>query len=82
MRASVRLLLFQQTAPTNTTAIVIEPVPGEVVRSDHVLALPVSLQDGLLLIVDDVQSGFGRTGWVSSVEHSGVRLYIMLITEV
>jgi len=83
----VELLLSQQTAPTDTAAIIIEPVLGE---GGYVPAPPAFLQGlrsicdkhGLLLIIDEVQSGFGRTGRMFSVEYSGVKPDIMVIAKV
>jgi 4-aminobutyrate aminotransferase len=83
----VELLLSQQTAPTDTAAIIIEPVLGE---GGYVPAPPAFLQGlrticdkhGLLLIIDEVQSGFGRTGRMFSIEYSGVRPDIMVIAKV
>lgn len=60
-------LLVTQTAPSETAAVLIEPVLGE---GGYVVP-PVSFLQGvrdicdrndLLLIVDEIQSGFGRTG--------------------
>lgn len=61
------LLLHSQTAPTETAAFVIEPVLGE---GGYVPAPRRFLQGlrqlcdehGILLVYDEVQSGFGRTG--------------------
>jgi 4-aminobutyrate aminotransferase len=83
----VELLLSQQTAPSDTAAIIIEPVLGE---GGYVPAPPAFLQGlrticdkhGLLLIVDEVQSGFGRTGRMFNLEYSGVRPDIIVIAKV
>jgi len=82
----VELLLSQQTAPADTAAIIIEPVLGE---GGYVPAPPAFLQGlrsicdkhGLLLIIDEVQSGFGRTGRMFSIEYSGVKPDIMVIAK-
>lgn len=76
----------QQTAPGDTAAIVIEPVLGE---GGYVAAPPAFLQGlrevcdkhGILLIVDEVQSGFGRTGKFFSIEYSSVKPDIMVIAK-
>ena len=73
----VRFLLKSQTAPEETAAILVEPVLGE---GGYVVP-PTSFLRGLreicdehdiLLIVDEVQSGFGRTGRFFALEHSGI----------
>ena len=70
-------LLASQTAPKETAAILIESVLGE---GGYVVP-PVSFMKGLreicdkhgiLLIFDEVQSGFGRTGKWFALEHFGV----------
>jgi 4-aminobutyrate aminotransferase/(S)-3-amino-2-methylpropionate transaminase len=61
----------------NTAAIVIEPVLGE---GGFYAASPEFLKElrkicdenGILLIADEVQCGFGRTGKMFAIEHSGV----------
>ena len=39
-------------------------------------------QHGIMLIVDEVQCGFGRTGSFFAIEESGVRPDIMVIAKV
>ena len=61
----------------NTAAILIEPVQGEAgifVGSDSYLRGLRDLCDstGALLILDEIQTGFGRTGKLFACEHSGV----------
>ncbi|KAI5475077.1 4-aminobutyrate aminotransferase / (S)-3-amino-2-methylpropionate transaminase [Pseudohyphozyma bogoriensis] len=67
-------LLLQQTAPSDTACIIIEPVLGE----GGYLPAPAGYLEGLrkvcdkhniLLIIDEVQSGFGRTGKYFAIEH-------------
>lgn len=70
-------LLKSQTAPEETAAIVVEPVLGEggyVVPPDGFLPALRDLCDhyGILLVADEVQTGFGRTGRWFAVEHTGV----------
>jgi len=70
-------LLKSQTAPEETAAIVVEPVLGEggyVVPPDGFLPALRELCDhyGILLVADEVQTGFGRTGKWFAVEHTGV----------
>jgi len=81
------LLLAQQTTPADTAAIIVEPVLGE---GGYVPAPPEFLQGlrricdqhGILLIADEVQSGFGRTGNWFAIEESGVKPDILVIAKV
>jgi 4-aminobutyrate aminotransferase len=70
-------LLLSQTAPDETAAIIIEPVLGE---GGYVPAPARFLKElrricdlhGILLILDEIQSGFGRTGKFWSFEHAEI----------
>src|SRR5512137_189833 len=60
-------LLLSQTSPAETAAVLMEPVLGEGGYVIPPVAFMQGLRDlcdknGLLLILDEVQSGFGRTG--------------------
>jgi 4-aminobutyrate aminotransferase len=73
----LKLLLKSQTAPEETAAIVIEPVLGEggyVPAPDDFLRSLREVCDhyGILLVADEIQAGFGRTGRWFSIESSGV----------
>jgi 4-aminobutyrate aminotransferase len=73
----VERLLLMQTAPDETAAILVEPVLGEggyvVPPADFLQALrAICDQHGILLIIDEVQAGFGRTGRFFAFEHFGV----------
>jgi 4-aminobutyrate aminotransferase / (S)-3-amino-2-methylpropionate transaminase / 5-aminovalerate transaminase len=69
--------LVTNVAPENVAAIVVEPVQGE---SGFVVAPPEFLEgvrricddNGIVLVVDEVQTGFGRTGKMWGVEHYDV----------
>jgi 4-aminobutyrate aminotransferase len=70
-------LLASQTAPKDTAAILIESVMGE----GGYIVPPTSFMKGLreicdrhgiMLIFDEVQSGFGRTGKWFALEHFGI----------
>ncbi len=70
--------LFHSTiSPEEVAAIVVEPVLGE---GGYVPAPPAFLQilrhvcdkHGILLVVDEVQTGFGRTGRMWGFEHAGI----------
>ncbi|EWC44607.1 hypothetical protein DRE_06596 [Drechslerella stenobrocha 248] len=82
----LKVLLKQQSAAADTAAIIIEPVLGEggyVVPPDGFLSEVRKLCDehGILLILDEVQSGFGRTGKYFAAEHWRVRPDIMVMAK-
>lgn len=84
---SLNLLLAQQTAPSDTAAIIIEPVLGEggyvPAPKDFLEGLrEICDKHGILLIIDEVQSGFGRTGDWFSINESGVRPDILITAKV
>jgi 4-aminobutyrate aminotransferase len=64
-------------APEEVAAIFIEPIQGEggyVVAPDNFLRelRAICTRHGILLVVDEVQSGAGRTGKWWAIQHSGV----------
>ncbi|GAA3675312.1 MULTISPECIES: 4-aminobutyrate--2-oxoglutarate transaminase [Acetobacter] len=73
----LHFLFAADIAPSNVAAIIIESVQGE---GGFRVAPPALLrhlralcdQHGIKLIADEVQSGFGRTGKLFGIEHSGV----------
>ena len=79
--------LFKTTVPADTVAaIIVEPLQGEggfVVPPASFLPRLREICDehGILLVCDEVQSGFGRTGRFFCVEHSGVRPDIMCVAK-
>jgi len=63
--------------PSRVAAILIEPIQGEGGFYEAPVELLQALrkicdQHGILLVADEVQSGFGRTGKMFGIEHSGV----------
>lgn len=74
---SLERVLKTDANPRDTAAIVLEPVLGEggfYPASTRFLEAIRELCDkhDILMIVDEVQSGFGRTGKLFAIEHSGV----------
>ena len=66
-----------QVGARNVAALVIEPVQGEggfIVPAPGFLAALAQWcrEHGVLLVADEVQTGFGRTGAMFAVEHEGV----------
>ncbi|MFN2243478.1 MAG: aspartate aminotransferase family protein, partial [Anaerolineae bacterium] len=82
----LRHLLAMQTAPRETCAVLVEPVLGE----GGYVPPPADFLEGvqqictehdLLFIVDEVQSGFGRTGRWFGHEHYGVQPDVMIMAK-
>ncbi len=73
----VERALVGSVAAESLAAVVVEPVSGEgefIPFPDFYLRKLRELCDehGIALIVDEVQTGFGRTGKMFAIEHSGV----------
>jgi 4-aminobutyrate aminotransferase / (S)-3-amino-2-methylpropionate transaminase / 5-aminovalerate transaminase len=75
---AIERLFRADIEPSRVAAIMLEPVQGE----GGFIPAPTELLQGLralcdrhgiLLIADEVQTGFGRTGKMFGVEHSGVK---------
>jgi len=70
--------LFESgVAPGNVAAIVIEPVLGEGGFVPAPAAFLRGLRErcdryGIVLVADEIQSGFGRTGTMFAIEHAGI----------
>ncbi len=82
----LEFLLASQTAPEETAAIFIEPVLGEggyvVPPKSYIQGLrKVCDQYGILLVTDEIQAGFGRTGKWFSFEHFGILPDIMTVAK-
>src|SRR5512135_1204735 len=82
----LEFLLASQTAPKDTAAILIESVLGEggyiVPPTSFMKGLrEIADKHGILLIFDEVQSGFGRTGKWFALEHFGVVPDIMTVAK-
>ncbi len=75
--AQLHELLKTTIPPSAVAAMIIEPVQGE---GGYIPAPPVFLralraicdEHGILLVADEVQAGFGRTGKMWAFEHAGI----------
>jgi 4-aminobutyrate aminotransferase len=82
----LKKLLKTQSTPEETACIVVEPVLGE---GGYVVPPPGFLpqlrklcdEHGIMLVADEVQSGFGRTGKYFAVEHTQTVPDIMLMAK-
>jgi 4-aminobutyrate aminotransferase len=80
------LLFHQLVYPDKVAAIVIEPVIGE---GGYLVPPPgflprlreLTKQHGILLVADEVQTGFGRTGELFAVQHWGVEPDILVMAK-
>ena len=76
-------ILNHLVSPDEVAAIVVEPIQGE---GGYVVPPPeflqgiagIAAQHGMLFIVDEVQSGIGRTGRMFAIEHAGVQPDIII----
>ena len=79
-------VLHGQSKPEETAAIIIEPVLGE---GGYVPAPVGFMQElrklctehNILLVVDEVQSGFGRTGKFFGFEHAGIEPDVIVMAK-
>lgn len=76
--AALDNLFKYDVEPTRIAAIIIEPVQGEggfyTAPFDFLRSLrAVCDKHGIMLIADEIQSGFARTGKLFAIEHSGVK---------
>src|SRR5881396_2927946 len=84
--AALERALVTQVAAETVAAIVIEPVQGE---GGFVVAPPEFLEgvrricndNGIVLVVDEVQTGFGRTGKLWGIEHYDVEPDLMCVAK-
>lgn len=76
--AQLHELFASDVAPDRVAAILIEPVQGD----GGFLAAPVEFlqalrslctQHGIVLIADEIQAGFGRTGTMFGFQHAGIQ---------
>lgn len=79
-------LFVHLTAPDEVAAVVVEPIQGE---GGYIVPPPAFLQGlrelttqhGILLVVDEVQSGMGRTGRMFATEHFGIKADLVTIAK-
>ncbi len=83
---NLKLLLQQFVHPSQVAAIIVEPIQGE---GGYVVPPPgffsqlreIASAHGILLIVDEVQSGFCRTGKMFAIEHENIVPDIMFMAK-
>jgi len=83
---SVERLFKTVCSPEETAAIFVEPIQGEggyiVPDADFLPGLrKICDQHGIMLVVDEIQAGFGRTGKMFACEHWGVEPDILCLAK-
>ena len=84
--AQLDLLFHQLIYPDRVAAIIVEPVIGE---GGYIVPPPgflprlreITREHGILLIADEVQTGFGRTGELFAVRHWNVEPDILVMAK-
>ena len=84
--AYLERLFEEQIQPSRTAAFLIEPVQGEggyvPAPTDFLVGLrELATRHGILLIMDEVQSGYGRTGRMWAFEHAGIVPDVVLVAK-
>jgi 4-aminobutyrate aminotransferase / (S)-3-amino-2-methylpropionate transaminase / 5-aminovalerate transaminase len=83
---ALQFLFRADIEPQRVAAIIIEPVQGEggfyVAPTELMVALrKICDQHGIMLIADEVQAGFARTGKMFGIEHTGVEPDLVAIAK-
>jgi 4-aminobutyrate aminotransferase / (S)-3-amino-2-methylpropionate transaminase / 5-aminovalerate transaminase len=84
--AALERAFLTQVAPESVAAIVMEPVLGEggfvVAPTDFVQGVRrLCDEHGIVFVVDEVQTGVGRTGKMWAIEHHGVEPDLMAVAK-
>jgi 4-aminobutyrate aminotransferase/(S)-3-amino-2-methylpropionate transaminase len=84
--AAIDQLFKSDVDPSRVAAMIIEPVLGEggfYVAPFELLRALRSLCDrhGIMLIIDEIQSGMGRTGRLFAIEHAGIEPDLMTVAK-
>jgi 4-aminobutyrate aminotransferase len=79
-------LIVHHLSPENVAAFIVEPIEGEggiIVPPDEYLPLTQKIcrENGVLFVVDEVQTGFGRTGKLFASEHYSLSPDIMTLAK-
>ena len=77
---------IEEAMTENTAAVLVEPIQGEggiIIPPDNWLAeiRDICTKHGVLMILDEVQSGLGRTGKMFAFEHYGIKPDIMTLAK-
>lgn len=83
---ALEMLFKVDISPTDVAAIIIEPVQGEggfyPAPDEFLLALrQICDENGIVLIADEIQSGYARTGKFFCIEYAGVEPDLMTVAK-
>ncbi|MCJ7598999.1 MAG: 4-aminobutyrate--2-oxoglutarate transaminase [Methyloceanibacter sp.] len=83
---AIKSLFKYKADPSSIAAIIIEPVQGEggfyIAPFDFLRSLRALCDEhGILLIADEIQTGFARTGKMFGLEHSGVKADVVTLAK-
>jgi 4-aminobutyrate aminotransferase / (S)-3-amino-2-methylpropionate transaminase / 5-aminovalerate transaminase len=84
--AALERALVTHVAAESVAAVVVEPIQGEggfVVAPQEFMAglRRICDDNGIVLVVDEVQTGFGRTGKMFAIEHYGIEPDLITIAK-
>ena len=84
--AALKSLFKYQADPSSIAAIIIEPVQGEggfnIAPFDFLRTLrAICDEHGILLIGDEIQTGFARTGKMFALDHAGVKADVVTLAK-
>ena len=79
-------MFVAQVAAESVAAIIVEPVQGEggfvAAPKDYLVGLrEICDRHGIVLVVDEVQTGFGRTGKLFAIEHYAVEPDLLVLAK-
>ena len=84
--ASLKHIFKTSIDPSNVAAIIIEPVQGEggfnIAPFDFLKSLRAFCDEhGIVLIADEIQTGFARTGKMFCLEHAGIKADVVTMAK-
>lgn len=83
---ALHALFKYQADPSTIAGIIIEPVQGEggfnIAPTDFLRALRALCDEhGIVLIADEIQTGFARTGRLFALEHAGIKADVVTLAK-
>jgi 4-aminobutyrate aminotransferase len=83
---ALKALFKYQADPSTIAGIIIEPIQGEggfnIAPTDFLQALRALCDEhGIVLIADEIQTGFARTGKMFALEHSGIKADVVTLAK-